>query len=377
MQKNTLYELTEAGQSVWLDFITRDLVRSGELKNLIEENGVRGVTVNPTIFEQAIVGSNAYANDCLRLANANVDPIEVYHQLMISDVTEASQLLLAVFDATDGLDGYVSMEVAPEYARSALETVREARELAGEADNPPNIMIKVPGTTEGLAAIEKLTAENYNVNVTLLFSPKQYTAVAETYMTGLERRLAQGKSVSNIASVASLFVSRIDTMIDEKIDARITAGDPEATRLESLRGKIATSTAKMTYQAYRHILDSNRWRRLADNGAQPQRVLWASTSAKDPMYPDTKYVEALIGPDTVDTMPMPTLKAFLDHGQVKNSVGEELDEAQRWLAEAEELGFNLNDTYHDLQNEGIRKFEVSYKHLIKIVSDACRRLKAA
>lgn len=372
MTDNPLCRLGAAGQSVWLDFITRDLVRSGRLAELVENDCVSGMTVNPTIFEQAVDGSDAYDEEIGRLARDNTSTVEVYHRLMTADVREALRLLRPVYDRTQARDGYVSMEVAPEYAHAADPTIKEARELAGEAGGEPNLMIKVPGTVEGHEAIRRLTADGFNINVTLLFSADQYLPVAEAYMAGLEERAARGLPVANIVSVASLFVSRIDTMVDQKLDRLANEGDADqAEKAGRLRGAAGTATAELTYRAYRDLLAGDRWKALAAKGARAQRVLWASTGAKDPAFADVKYVEELISPDTINTMPLKTLEAFRDHGRVEAALDLSVDKAGPRLAELGSL-IDMHDVYRRLQAEGIEKFGESYKHLFAVLETKCR-----
>lgn len=374
---NRLCRLKKFGQSVWLDFITRDLFRPGQLARLVIDDCISGMTVNPTIFEQSVMGTDAYDEDIKRLAKQYTSTREIYYELMVTDVVAASGILYAVYLATKGIDGYVSMEVAPEYAYDIQGTIKKAKELRLEAGRCPNIMIKVPGTAKGITAIRQLTAEGININVTLLFSAKQYLSVADAYMSGLEDRLAKGLPVDNIASVASLFVSRIDTLVDKKIDAKIQKGSNRAEQLKKLRGKLGVGTAKLAYRAYEELQRTERWQKLAAAGARLQRLLWGSTSTKDPAYSDVKYIEELIGPKTINTMPLKTLEAFRDHGRADNTLIQNIDEAGQLLSQFEEFGFNLDEIYSALQEEGVQKFADSYNHLFSVLEDKCSRMLAA
>ncbi len=370
-----LCQLNEIGQSVWLDFITRDFLHSGQFANLVINDCVTGVTVNPTIFEQAVLSSDLYDQDIQRLVGTYSEIEHVYHELMVADVIEAAQVLAPVFQNTQGFDGFVSMEVDPKYANDVQKTMAQARELANRAAKP-NIMIKIPATVEGADAITHATAEGFNINVTLIFSPRQYQMVANAYMTGLEQRFSKGLSLNNVTSVASLFVSRIDNKIDSYIDEQIANGTEKSERLKLLRGKIGIATAKNTYLAYFNTILSDRWQALEAKGARHQRLLWASTSTKDPDYSDVKYIEPLVGANTISTMPLKTIDAFRDHGHVKQTLDEGLNQAKEEIVEAQELGINLEDVYSTLQEEGIQKFHDSYKNLLMVLEHKGKRLAA-
>lgn len=371
-------QLDRLGQSVWLEFMTRDFLRSGLLGNLVAGECVTGMTTNPTIFEQAMTGSDAYDADIGRLARENVSIKDIYYRLMTGDVAQACKALSPVNRETGGADGFVSIEVAPEHAYDIKATVEEALALAAKTGDPDNLMVGVPGTLEGLEAARRLTAAGFNVNVTLLFCAEQCVFAAEAYMAGLEDRLAQDLPIRDVASVASLFVSRIDTLIDPMLDqVAEEAGPARAQRARALRGRIGTATVKAAYNAYNDLLQTTRWKSLAAEGARPQRALWASTGTKNPAYSDIKYVEELIGLGTVSTLPLETLEAFRDHGTAEPTLTDGLDEAQKQLAQAGKLGFNLPGVYSQLQLEGIEDFARSYDHLLSVLEDKCRRLKAA
>jgi transaldolase len=337
-----LRELTALGQSVWLDYIRRGMLESGELATLIRDHSVRGVTSNPTIFEQAIGGSEDYDDALEDLAAAGATAGDAFEKLAIQDIQRAADLFRAIYDESGGADGFVSLEVSPELAHDTQATLEEARRLWAVTDRP-NLMVKVPGTPEGIPAIEQLLSEGVNVNVTLLFSLEGYERVMEAYLAGLERRVAAGQPVDRVASVASFFVSRVDTAIDAELEARIRATtDPrEADRLRALRGKAAIANAKLAYRRFQEIFGGERFTALRARGARVQRPLWASTSTKNPEYRDVIYVEELIGPDTVNTMPLATVHAFADHGEVTRTVDADLDGARADLAALEQVGIEL------------------------------------
>ena len=374
---NPLCRLRAAGQSAWLDFITRDLVRSGKLRELIEENCICGMTTNPTIFEKAIAGSSEYDTALTEAMKTCAGKIEVYRQLLIDDVTEAARLFEPLHEESGGRDGYVSIEVSPEYARDASKTIAEAIELDSEANHRPNILIKVPGTLEGLEAIRELTSRGLSINVTLLFSAEQYLKAADAFLAGLEDRAGRGEPVDSIFSVASLFLSRIDTAADAWIDEALAAGKGPAEDLKSLRGTLAIATAVETLEAQKHILHGPRWAALEKAGAWGQKLLWASTGTKDQAYSDVKYVEELIEPDTVNTMPLATIEAFADHGRVDRLSRPQPDEAERRLRRARDLGLNMDDLYDELQREGVEKFTVSYARLLDLIEEKCGGTAAA
>jgi transaldolase/glucose-6-phosphate isomerase len=364
---NPLQQLDELGQAIWLDYIDRGMLDTGRLKRLIAEDGLKGVTSNPAIFEKAIGEGSIYDERIRAIASGQrVSAAEIFDRLALADVQDAADQLRPVYDRLGGADGFVSLEVAPKLAFDTQGTIAEARRLWA-AVGRPNVMIKVPGTEPGFAAIRALIGEGINVNVTLLFALGAYLAVADAHMAGLEARRAAGGDISKLAGVASFFVSRIDTRIDAKIDERVAAGDPGAARLRALRGQVAIANAKVAYQRYLEMLATPRWTALAAAGARPQRLLWASTGTKDPAYSDVYYIEALIGPDTVDTMPPKTMDAFRGHGRVEPTLTRDVAEAERVLAEAEDLGLDLAGVTRDLVDDGVRLFAEAADKLLAAV----------
>ncbi len=357
MKPNPLLGLKSLGQSIWLDYIQRELLVSGELLRLIQDDGVAGVTSNPAIFEKAIAHNPDYDEAIALLRQQGASPLQAYESLTVEDIRHAADLLLPFHEQSRGLDGYVSLEVSPTLARDSKATVEEAQRLWQRVARP-NLMIKVPSTLEGLAAISTLISRGINVNATLLFSVERYTALAQAYLTGLEERQAAGLPLDRVASVASFFLSRIDSLIDPRLDALNT---PEAA---SLRGQAAIASARLAYQEFKSLLASDRWQRLARAGAMPQRLLWASTSAKDPAYDDLKYVTPLIGPDTVNTLPPDTLAAFRDHGKPDIHLEEDLDRARALPEALAGLGIHLDAVAQQLEEEGIRKFADPYDKLL-------------
>jgi transaldolase / glucose-6-phosphate isomerase len=356
---NPLKALQDYGQSIWLDYLRRDLLTGGGLQRLITEDGLRGMTSNPSIFEKAIGESTEYDAAIRELdAKGDVDPAALFEQLAIADIRQAADLLRPVYDATRRRDGYISLEVGAELALKTDETIAEARRLWRAVDRP-NLMIKVPGTSAGVPAVRQLTSEGINVNITLLFAQPAYEAVAGAYVDGLEARVAAGGDVSGIASVASFFLSRIDTVMDEAIATRLQASPPadQRTLLEALRGKVAIAGAKLSYQYYKSLFSAPRWRDFAKRtGAQTQRLLWASTGTKNKQYSDVVYVEELIGADTVSTIPVATMDAFRDHGRPRASLEEGLDEARRTMETVGRLGLPLTSMTDRLVTDGIRLF---------------------
>jgi transaldolase/glucose-6-phosphate isomerase len=375
---NHLRELGAAGQSAWLDYLHRQILENGELKRLIETDGVTGLTSNPSIFEKAIGEGDAYdARLKAALRNGVARPIDLFERLALPDIQDAADLFRPVHERTGGRDGFVSLEVSPRLAMDAKGTIDEARRLWRSVGRP-NLMIKVPGTSEGAAAIRQLISEGVNVNVTLLFGVAAYMRVAEAHLAGLEDRRAAGASIAGVHSVASFFVSRIDTQIDGKIDAKSKDAPPEeAERLRRLRGKIAIANAKRAYQRYLRLVESERWLALARFGAAPQRLLWASTGVKDPAYPDTLYVDALIGPNTVDTMPPKTMDAFRDHGRVAATLLQGLDAAEAELAEAERLGLDLGGVTDALVVDGVKQFADAFDALLAAVEAKTKDMASA
>jgi transaldolase len=377
MKDNPLTRLLALGQSVWLDFIERKLLVEGGLARLIGDDGLRGMTSNPTIFAKAIGAGDAYDDD-IRRFDANADATQIAEGLMVADVRRAADLFRPVYDGCDGQDGLVSIEVRPSLALDTQGTIDEARRLWRACDRP-NVMVKIPGTQPGLAAIETCLAEGININITLLFSVDRYREVMAAHCSALERRLAAGEDVARIASVASFFVSRVDTNVDAKIDARLKAGASggEAEKLTALKSKIAIANAKLAYVAFEEMRAGERWRKLAQRGARVQRPLWASTSTKNPALPDVYYVEALIAPDTVDTLPPETIDAYRDHGNATVRIHEGLDQALAQIRMLGELGIDLATVTRELETEGVKKFADSFDELIRTVAAKRARVRAA
>ncbi|HEX2713757.1 MAG TPA: bifunctional transaldolase/phosoglucose isomerase, partial [Candidatus Acidoferrales bacterium] len=371
---NPLLQLLEHGQSVWLDFIRRGLITTGELDRLVREDGLRGVTSNPSIFEKAIAGSTDYSAALEELQHRpDLDAMGMYEQLALRDIQDAADVLRPVYEQTRRRDGYVSLEVSPYLARNTQATVAEARRL-WNALGRENVMIKVPGTPEGMPAIEQLISEGINVNVTLLFAQEAYEQVAEAYLRGLENFTARGGDVSRVASVASFFVSRIDTAVDSLVAERLkTAADPaQRAALEGVLGKVAIANARRTYQRYEEIYRGARWQALAAKGAQTQRLLWASTSTKNPMYRDVVYVEELIGRDTVNTIPPATLEAFREHGQVRDSLRENREQANETFRLLERAGISIQEVTARLVDDGVRLFADAFDKLLAAVEKRCK-----
>jgi transaldolase/glucose-6-phosphate isomerase len=367
---NPLKELLKFGQSVWLDYIRRNLITSGELKRLIEEDGLRGMTSNPSIFEKAIEAGNDYDEQLKSLeSRTDLDAKSRFELLAIKDIQDAADLLRPVYDSSKRHDGYVSLEVAPGLALDTQATLDEARRL-WKAVERENVMIKVPGTKEGIPAFQRLIGEGININVTLLFSQEVYERVAEAYIAGLEKHAAGGGDLSRIASVASFFVSRIDSATDSIVEKRLKdSRDPaEQEQLKSVLGKVAISNARLAYQSYLKIFSGDRWKKLAAAGAQTQRVLWASTSTKNPKYRDVLYVEELIGPNTVDTIPPATFDAFRDHGKVRESLTENIAEAKRVMDTLPKLGISMKEVTDKLTVDGVALFTEAFNKLLEAVA---------
>lgn len=366
MKENPLLKLHNFGQSIWMDYIRRQLITSGELKRLIEEDGLVGVTSNPSIFDKAIAGSHDYDHDIRAMALQGKGREEIYQTLTVEDVQRAADLFRPRYDQLDGRDGFVSLEVSPRLAHDTAGTVAEARELWA-ALNRPNVMIKVPATAEGLPAIHQLTSEGINVNVTLLFGIPRYRQVAEAYIAGLEERAAKGEPLGRVASVASFFLSRIDVLIDPLLERVMSRGGPKAQIAQALHGQVAIASAKIAYQIYQEVFSSERVQKLALRGAHPQRLLWASTSTKNPAYSDVKYVEPLIGPETVNTMPLETINAYRDHGQPASRLGEGIEEARKIFKDLSELEIDIDKVTQQLEDEGVQKFIVPFDSLMAIL----------
>jgi transaldolase len=364
--KNPLKGLLDFGQSPWMDYIRRDLLTGGELKRLIHDDGLRGMTSNPSIFAKAISTSKDYS-DILDSPDAKkLNATELYEKIAVRDVQDAADIFRPVYDESRQRDGYVSLEVSPTLALEMQKTLDEARRL-WKMVNRPNVMIKVPGTKECLPAIRQLLEEGININITLLFAQSAYEAVAEAYIAALEARAAKGQNIAHIASVASFFVSRIDTLADSLIDEKLkTASDPaQKTLLNGLKGKVAIANAKVTYKKYQELFSGPRWQALAAKGAQTQRLLWASTSTKNKAYRDVIYVEELIGADTVDTIPPATFDAFRDHGKLRASLTENVGEASKTMSDLEKAGLSMKEITDKLLVDGIKLFADAFKELLE------------
>lgn len=367
MAKNPLFELSTYGQSVWYDSISRSLISSGGLQTLLDDFAVVGVTSNPSIFEKAIGGSADYDEDIRTLTEADQKAPQIFERIATDDVRSACDVLLPIYQRTNGVDGRVSIEVGPASAHNTAETMVEARRLWRTVDRP-NLMVKIPGTPQGIPAIEQMIAEGISINITLLFAVSMYEQVMEAYLKGLERRVAEGQPIDGIHSVASFFVSRVDTMVDKELEAKIAAtGDAaQQERLRGLLGKAAIANAKLAYQSFKRVFSGARWAALQAKGANLQRPLWASTSTKNPAYSDTMYITELVGPHTVNTIPDTTLRAFADHGVVRgNTIEAGVDDAQQVLQQLTELGINVQEiTEQRLVKEGVDAFVKSFDTLI-------------
>ena len=359
-----LNKLAELGQSVWLDFISRNLLTSGELIKL-REMGVRGMTSNPTIFDKAISKSNDYDEDIRKLVGRGLNVEQIYEKLALKDIGIAADEMRKVYDETDGLDGYISIEVNPLLANNTQETIKQAKHLFKELGRP-NIMIKIPGTEEGLPAIIEVLGSGINVNVTLIFSTESYRKVIEAFMSGLEKYDAAGGDIRRHASVASFFVSRVDTAVDKELESK---GNKD------LPGKIAVANSKIAFEISEQMFNSERWEKLAAKGARKQRLLWASTSTKNPNYSDVLYIDELIGPDTVNTMPPETIKAFIDHGKVDLTLNKEIDEANAQLRKLRDLGIDINKVTDKLLADGVKLFSDSFESLLGSLKDKVEKIK--
>jgi len=371
MAKNPLVEMQALGQSPWHDNIRRELLTSGKLAKMVADGDITGLTSNPTIFEQAIAGSADYDETIAALARAGKDAAAIFDNLSMEDIRAAADVFAPVFARTQGVDGYVSIEVGPNFANDTAATIAEAKRLWA-AVNRPNLMVKIPATLEGLPAIEQSIADGININITLIFSLDRYEAVMEAYLKGLERRHAAGQPINTLASVASFFVSRVDGLVDKQLDEHIqTLGGekaPEAKPLAALRGQAAIANAKLAYGRFRERFGTDRFKALAQHGARLQRPLWASTSTKNPAYPDVYYVEALLGPDTVDTMPPATIVAYKDHGKPKPRLGENLEQAAQVIEQLEEFGIHMDEVTKKLELDGVASFAKSFETLLSVVA---------
>lgn len=357
--QNRVKQIHELGQSIWLDFIDRKLIRSGNLQKLIDEDGVRGITSNPAIFEKAISGSADYDDDISRLASEQKSNDDIFYGLAIADIQHAADMFKPLYNEgkVKGADGYVSLEVSPLLARNTDATLQQAKQL-WKAVARENVMIKIPGTAEGLPAIRSSIAEGININVTLLFGLQRYEEVTEAYISGLEELVKYNQPVDSIASVASFFLSRIDVLVDPMLQQK---------GLSNYKGQVAIACAKKAYEIYKRVFGSDRFKKLEEKGAKPQRVLWASTSSKDPAFKDTMYVEAIIGDKTVDTIPMDTLEAFRDHGIAASTLENDMAKATELLQKVQEAGIDMNQVSQQLENEGIEKFKQPYNKLMQAI----------
>ena len=383
MGSANFHQLLDCGQSLWMDFLSREILESGELQNRIENQKLRGITSNPTIFEKSITSDDTYRPDIEKGLQQNMSAKQVYEMLAFDDIRRACDILRPVYDESNGLDGYVSMEVSPHLARDSAGTLEEARRFYREIDRE-NVMIKIPGTPEGMDAIAQATADGINVNVTLLFSVEMYQEAANAYMRGLEKRVESGESIDQIASVASFFLSRIDSKVDGRVQERMKymGSDTlnEEKRLEKIKGRIAIANAKIAYETFQSLVASDRWKKLAEKGANPQRLLWASTSTKNPDYSDVRYVDELVGPHTVNTMPVDTIEAFGDHGTVDcNAVTTDVPEAHTLMNSLsdEDIKINLDEVMDELLEEGIQKFVQPYDSLMESLKSRMQQLTPA
>jgi len=378
MTTNHLFEIKDLGQSIWMDNLTRDLVKSGELKTMIETRGLRGITSNPAIFEKAIAGNQTYDADIEAGIKAGKPVQEIYESLVFDDIRNACDIFRPVYEESGGLDGYISIEVPPTIAHDTEKTIEEARRYYREIGRE-NVMIKIPGTSKGLPAVEQVISEGINVNVTLLFSVNSYIETAWAYIRGLEKRVAKGEPIDKIASVASFFLSRIDSYIDDQIEAKLKQGVPDIAireKLEAVKGKVAIANAKIAYQEYKKIIQSDRWQALAAKGANVQRLLWASTSTKNPDYSDVMYVDELIGRDTVNTLPPATIEACADHCDVSDRIESDVDQAYQLIESLKDpdININLDAVMDDLLSDGIDKFVQPFQSLIGSLQEKVRRL---
>lgn len=360
---NPLNKIQQHGQSIWLDLLDREIMNSGKLQSLIDDDDLRGLTSNPSIFEKAISGSADYDDDIAKLSKNEDNNSAIFFDMAIADIQRAADIFKPVFDKTEGKDGFVSLEVSPYLALDTDGTIEQARELWKKV-NRKNVMIKIPGTKQGLPAIRECLREGININVTLLFGLPRYREITEAFMGGLEDRLKEGHSIKDVASVASFFLSRIDVMVDPMLKEK---------NADHLVGEIAIASAKKAYQIYLDMIASDRYKKLAAKGAQTQRVLWASTSAKDPSFSDVKYVEPLIGKDTINTLPMETIDAFRDHGKVADTISKDIDTSNKALDDLKNLGIDIDTITQRLENEGIEKFNKAYEQLLKSIADQKRK----
>jgi len=363
---NNVKSIHDLGQSIWLDFFDRELMDSGKLKSLIDEDGLSGITSNPSIFEKAVDSSSDYDEDIRNLAGEGKSNEEIFFGFAVNDIQRAADILKPVYDKANGTDGFVSLEVSPHLANDTQGTVNQARQLWKSVDRK-NVMIKIPGTKEGLKAIRQCISEGININITLLFGLPRYREVTEAYISGLEDRLKNNQPIDQIESVASFFLSRIDVMLDPMLKEK---------NLNNLVGEIAIDSAKEAYQIFKEVFFSDRFRNLEKQGANKQKVLWASTSTKDPSFSDVKYVEALIGPDTINTLPLETIDAFRDHGKAVDHLENNLLKAKQDLAQLKEKGINIDEITQKLEEEGVQKFNKAYDSLLKAIDSKKKKQMA-
>lgn len=368
MNMNSTLQLREMGQSLWLDNIQRSDLTGGKLRTMIQEDGLAGMTSNPTIFMNAISKGREYQQQIKELAQAEKSSVEIYNKLTEDDIRSACEIMMEVFERTGGNDGFVSIELNPQIAYKTEKSIEESKRLFKEIDFP-NLMVKVPGTPEGIPVVQKLITEGFNINITLLFSPKQYEKVALAYIRGLEERTKQGKDISQVNSVASFFISRIDTKADQKFDSLMEESNDDKTKeaLKKLRGRTAIEVAKVTYGTFKELFQGPLFKKLQEQGAKIQRPLWASTGTKDSSYSDVKYVDSLIGPHTVNTLPPKTIDAFRDHGIVQPTLEKYMEDSHKVIAEIINAGVDLESIYQELLDEGVKAFEQSYIELIDII----------
>ncbi len=366
------------GQSIWMDNLSRDIIESGELKQSITDKGIRGITSNPAIFEKAIAGNKIYDQAIEAGISANKSVSEIYEDLIFTDIRNACDIFMPIYEESEGLDGYVSIEVPPDLAKDTDSTIKEARRYY-QTVNRPNLMIKIPGTPEGLPAVEQAISEGMSVNVTLLFSVQSYIDTAEAYIRGLEKRAAAGEDISKISSVASFFLSRIDVMIDQRLDHKLESAEGDAkAKLKAIKGKVAIANAKIAYQKYKEIFNGDRWQALADKGAKVQRLLWASTGTKNPAYSDVMYVDELVGPDTVNTLPPSTIDACVDHCDPASRIETDLDGAQKVIdgLKDDAVDIDLDGVMDELLEEGIDKFIKPFESLMSSLEAKVKQLAA-
>jgi transaldolase len=365
METNRVKKIHDFDQSIWLDFIDRKIMNTGELDKLIHEDGVRGITSNPAIFEKAISSSADYDDDIKALSKEKQNNEDLFYALAIKDIQRAADMLLPVYnEEVQGADGYVSLEVSPLLAKDTEGTIKQARELWKLVDRK-NVMIKIPGTAEGLKAIRTCISEGININVTLLFGLPRYTKVTDAYISGLEDRVAANQPIGQISSVASFFLSRIDVMVDPMLEEKGLSG---------LKGEVAIASAKKAYEIYKNIFNNDRFKKLLEKGAKTQRLLWASTGSKDPAFSDVKYIEALIGPKTVNTVPMETLEAYKDHGEPKSRLEDDVDKATQVLNDLKNAGINIDEITQKLEDEGVEKFNKPYNKLMDAIETQRKQL---